>query len=166
MIPAAGAAVFYAAVLADALLYAGRFLPMLGVGAVAGGVLFIVALWRGGRGMLGWSVFIAGIVYIAAVEARGSGVDGSAPLVATGLFLSAELARWSFDLRVRISGDELLVRRRAGALAALAIGATGVSALVVGESAIRAPRDLAWTALGAVAAAAAAGIGVWLARRG
>ena len=165
MILAFGAVVFYGAVLADSLLRAGRFAPEFGVAAVVGGVLLAVALVFGAPWLLGWSLLIAGAVYIGVLEARGSGVDGTAPLVATGLFLCAELARWSFDMRVRISGDELLIARRAGALAGLAIGAAAATTVVVGITAVGAPRDLAWTALGAAAAAGATGVGVLLARR-
>jgi hypothetical protein len=115
--------------------------------------------------LLGPSLFLAGAVYLGALEAGRSGVDGTAPLVATGLFLCVELARWSFDLQLRITGDGQLVVRRAGALLALAVGATLMASVVVGISAISAPRDLFWTALGATAAAGAAGLGVWLVRR-
>jgi hypothetical protein len=165
VIPAAAAAVLYGAVLAYSLHYTGRFMPVLGAFAAAGGLVFFVAVWRAAQGMLGWSLLLAGIVYIAALEVRGGRVDGTAPLVATGLFLAAELARWSFDMRVRISGDTLLVARRAEALTALAFGAASASAVVVGVSTIGAPRAVGWTALGAAAAAGAIGLGVWLARR-
>ena len=124
-----------------------------------------MALARGARWLLGWSLLVAGAVYIGALAAQRSGVDGTAPLVAAGLFLCAELARWSFDMRLRISGEELLVVRRAGALVALALGATVMASVVVGVSAIGVARGLAWTAVGAVAAAGAAALGVWLARR-
>jgi hypothetical protein len=165
VIPVAGAVLLYVAVLVDSLLYAGNFLPGLSVVALAGAVLIVLALWRGGRGTLGAALLLAGVVYIAALEVHGGGVDGSAPLVATALFLCAELTRWSFDLRVRINGDDVLMVRRAAALTALALGAAGASSVVVSASAIAAPRDLVWTALGAAAAAGAAGMGVWLARR-
>ena len=165
MILAVGAAVLYGAVLADSLLRAGRFLPGVSAAAAVGGVLLVVALAFGATWPLGWSLLIAGAAYIGVLEARGSGVDGTAPLVAAGLFLCAELARWSFEMRVRITGDELLVVRRAAALVGLAGGAAVASAAVVGVTAVGAPRDLAWTALGAAAAAGATGLGVWLARR-
>lgn len=165
MIPAAAAAVLYGAVLAASLFQAGRVTPLLAGVATAAGALCAVALWRGRRGMLGWSLLIAGAVFIVSIERGGGGVDGTAPLVATALFLCAELARWSFDTRVRISGDAVLLVRRAAALAALALGAGAAASVVVGSSAIAAPHNLAWTALGAAAAAGAAGLGVWLARR-
>jgi hypothetical protein len=165
VILAAGAALPYGVVLADSFLRAGRFAPAFAVVGLIGGVLLALALVFGAPWLLGWSLLIAGAVYIGVLEARGSGVDGTAPLVATGLFLCAELARWSFDMRVRISGDELLIARRAGALVGLAIGAAAASTVVVGVTALGAPRDLAWTALGAAAAAGATAVGVWLARR-
>jgi hypothetical protein len=160
-----GAFALYGAVLADSLVRVDRFTSELLVGAVAGAVLLAVALAFRCPWLLGTSLLVAGAVYLGALEASGGGVDGTAPLVATALFLCAELARWSFDLRLRIPGDEQFVVQRARALVALALGAAGMASVVVGISAIGAPRGLAWTALGATAAAAAAGMGVWLARR-
>lgn len=156
---------FYAAVLVDSLLHTGRYWPYLGIAAAVGAILLAVSLARGAGLLLGWSLLLAGAVYVGALEAHHSGVDGTAPLVATALFLCAELARWSFDLRFRLSGDGQLLARRAGALLGLALGSAAMAAVVVGVSSVQAPRALAWTALGAAAAAAAAGVGVWLARR-
>jgi hypothetical protein len=157
--------VLYGAVVADSLVRAGHLWAEFGIPAAVGGVLLAVALAFRAPWLLGWSLLVAGAVYIGVLEASHSGVDEAAPLVATGLFLCAELGRWSFDMRVRISGDGLLTLRRAGALAGLTIGGLAASTVVVGSTAVGAPRNLAWTALGAAAAAGATGLGVWLARR-
>jgi hypothetical protein len=160
-----GAAALYGAVLADALLHAGRFAAEFAPAAGAGSLLLAVALLRGGARTLGWALFLAGASYVGALAARRHGVDGTAPLVATALLLCGELARWSRDLRVRIQGAELLARRRAAAVAALALCGLAASGLAVGVAAAPAGRGLGWTVLGAASAVGAAGVGAWLARR-
>jgi len=55
--------------------------------------------------------------------------------------------------------------RRGAALGILALSALAVAALVVALSAVPPNHGLAWTVAGAAAAVAAAGTGVWVARR-
>lgn len=159
-----GAAALYGAALTDALLHAGRFAaefaPVAGVGAL----LLLVALVRGGARTLGWSLALAGAAYIGALAARRHGLDGTAPLVATALLLCGELARWSVDLRGRIRGA-VAARRRAAAVAALALSGLAASGIAVGVAAAPTGHGLGWTLLGAIAAVGATGIGAWLARR-
>ena len=95
----------------------------------------------------------------------GEGVDGSAPLVAVLLLLAGELAAWSVDERWRIPAQGQLNWRRGAAVSALALGGLVLAALVVTLSAVQPNHGLGWTVLGAAAAVAAAGTGIWVARR-
>jgi len=146
------------------LLRAGSDDWVLGPTAGLGTLLLVVAFLAGGRG-LGLSLFLAGAIYVAFVVHDESHVDGSAPLVAVLLLLCAELTAWSVDERWQMPADEALVWRRAAAVGALALAGLAVSALVVALSAVPPTHALALTVAGAVAAIAAAGIGIWVARR-
>jgi hypothetical protein len=151
-------------VLADALFRAPS--PVLGFvpGAVLGGLLLVVALLWSGRG-LGAALFLAGATYVAAVAAAGQSVDGGAPLVAVLLLLCGELSAWSLDERLGIEAEPTLVRRRGTAVAALGLAGLAVATLTVGLSAVGPSHGLGWTVLGAAAALAAAGTGIWVAHR-
>ena len=150
--------------LADALVRApspvAAFVPGLALGAL----LLLVALVFGGRG-LGAALFLAGATYVAAVAAAGGGADASAPLVAVLLLLCGELTAWSLDERLEIKAEPVLARRRAAAITTLGLSGLGVAALVVALSAVGPNHGLGWTVLGAAAAVAAAGTGIWVAHR-
>jgi hypothetical protein len=136
------------------------FVPGLAVGAV----LLVVALVWGGRG-LGGALFLAGATYVVAVAIAGAGTDASAPLVAVLLVLCGELSAWSLDERLEIRAERGIARRRGVAVATLALAGLAVATLVVGLSAVGPNHGLGWTALGAVAALGAAGIGIWVVHR-
>lgn len=162
---AALAVTAYLGVLADVLLRAKTvddwgLVPAAAVGTLA----LLVALAAGGRG-LGVSLFLGGAVYVAFVVSDASHVDATAPLVAVLLLLCGELTAWSLDERWRMRADAALVWRRGAAVAALALAGLAVSALVVALSAVPANHGLAWTVAGALAAVAAAGTGILVARR-
>ena len=150
--------------LADALVRApspvAAFVPGLAVGAL----LLVVALVFDGRG-LGAALFLAGATYVAGVAAAGAGADASAPLVAVLLLLCGELTAWSLDERLEIQAEPALARRRAAAIATLGLSGLAVAALVVALSAVGPNHGLGWTVLGAAAAVAAAGTGIWVAHR-
>jgi hypothetical protein len=151
-------------VLADALVRAPSPVLAFVPGAVLGGLLLVVALFWGGRG-LGAALFLAGATYVAAVAAAGQSVDGGAPLVAVLLLLCGELSAWSLDERLGIEAEPTLVRRRGTAVAALGLAGLAVATLTVGLSAVGSSHGLGWTVLGAAAALAAAGTGIWVAHR-
>ena len=150
--------------LADALVRAPSpavaFVPGLAVGAL----LLVVALVFDGRG-LGAALFLAAATYVAGVAAAGAGADASAPLVAVLLLLCGELTAWSLDERLEIQAEPALARRRAAAIATLGLSGLAVAALVVALSAVGPNHGLGWTVLGAAAAVAAAGTGIWVAHR-
>ncbi len=133
-------------------------------GLVLGGLLFLVAIVFDGRG-LGAALFLAGATYVAAVVAAGSATDASAPLVAVLLLLCGELAAWSLDARLEIQAAPALALLRGAAVATLGLSGLAVAALVVSLSAVGPNHGLAWTLLGAAAALAAAGTGIWVAHR-
>jgi hypothetical protein len=133
-------------------------------GAALGALLLGTALVFGGRG-LGAALFLAGGTYVAAVAAAGDRIDASAPLVAVLLLLCGELSAWSVDERLEIRAEPQLAWRRGTAVAILALAGLAVAALVVALSAVPPNHGLAWTVLGAAAAVAAAGTGMWVARR-
>jgi hypothetical protein len=151
-------------VLADALIRApsplAAFLPGLALGAL----LLVVALVFDGRA-LGAALFLAGATYVAAVAAAGAGADASAPLVAVLLLLCGELTAWSLDERLEIQAEAALARRRGAAIATLGLSGLAVAVLVVALSAVSPNHGLGWTVLGAAAAVAAAGTGIWVAHR-
>lgn len=147
------------------LLRAGSDKVVLGPATALGTLLLLVALLVvGGRG-LGISLFLAGAVYLAFVVHDEGHVDGTAPLVAVLLLLCAELAAWSLDERWRMQADASLAWRRGAAVGALALAGLVVSTVVVALSAVPASHGLALTVAGAAAAVAAAGTGIWVARR-
>ncbi len=149
---------------ADALVRApSPVLPFV-PGVVLGGLLLVVALLWGGRG-LGAALFLAGATYVAAVAAAGRSVDGGAPLVAVLLLLCGELSAWSLDQRLGIEAERALARRRGAAVAALGLAGLAVATLTVALSAVGPNHGLGWTVLGAIAALAAAGTGIWVAHR-
>lgn len=150
--------------LADALVRAPSPVLAFAPGAVLGGLLLVVALVFGGSG-LGAALFVAGATYVAAVAAAGRSVDGTAPLVAVLLLLCGELAAWSLDERLGIEADPALARRRGAAVATLGAAGLVVATLTVGLSAVGPTHGLGWTVLGAAAALAAAGTGIWVAHR-
>jgi hypothetical protein len=131
---------------------------------VLGGLLLVAALSFAGGG-LGAALFLAGATYVAAGATAGQSVDGSAPLVAVLLLLCGELAAWSLDERFGIEADPALVRRRGVAVSALGLAGLAVSTLTVALSAVGPNHGLGWTVLGALAALAAAGTGIWVAHR-
>ena len=150
--------------LADALIRAPSPVVAFVPGLALGALLLVVALVFGGRG-LGAALFLAGATYVAAVAAAGGGADASAPLVAVLLLLCGELTAWSLDERLEIQAEPVLARRRAAAITTLGLSGLGVAALVVALSAAGPNHGLGWTVLGAAAAVAAAGTGIWVAHR-
>lgn len=112
-----------------------------------------------------WPLGLLGTAYAIAIVVHGSSVDAAAPLVAAGLLLCGELAAWSLDERFAISAEAAVVAARATGLALLTLAGLGVSALVVALAAAPAGSSLAWTVVGSLAAVAAVGLGVALARR-
>jgi hypothetical protein len=129
-----------------------------------GVALLVVALVWDGHG-LGAALWLGGGAYVAFVADLGHRIDATAPLVAVLLLLSGELAAWSLDERWRMRADPALAWRRGLAVAALALVGLAASAVVLALSAVPPDHGLAWTAAGAAAAVAAAGTGIWVARR-
>jgi hypothetical protein len=127
-------------------------------------VLLLVALVFGVQS-LGAALWLAGGTYVGFLVGRHPGIDEWAPLVAGLLLLCAELAAWSLDERWRIRSDLRLRLRRGGAVAVLALGGLATGFFVVAVGAAPPSHGLAWTLAGALAAVAAAGSGIWLARR-
>ena len=127
-------------------------------------LLLLVALFLDTRA-LGLSLWLGGATYVAFLVAYHPGIDAGAPLMAVLLLLCGELAAWSRDERLRMRRDPLLVRRRAMAVGALALGGLAIATLAVALTATPPAHGLPWTLLGAVAAVAAAGTGILLARR-
>ncbi len=146
------------------LTQAGTHARLLAPGAGLGVLLLLYALLADGRG-LGLSLWLGGGTYIAFLAAYHPRIDGAAPLVATLLLLSGELAAWSLDERWQMKTDPRVVWRRAGAVGLLALGGLAFAALALILSAAPTAHGLAWTVLGALAAVAAAGTGILLARR-
>jgi len=127
----------------------------------AGALLLVFALVRRG-GSLGLALWIAGAVYVSEIVAAGRHVDATAPVVAVLLLLCGELAAWSLDERWEIRSDDLLGWRRAAAVCALALAGLVAAAVVLGLAAVPPSHGLVWTAVGAVAAVGAAGVGALL----
>ena len=150
--------------LADALIRAPSPVVAFVPGLALGALLLVVALVFDGRG-LGAALFLAGATYVAAVAAAGAGTDASAPLVAVLLLLCGELTAWSLDERLEIQAEPALARRRGAAIATLGLSGLAVAVLVVALSAVSPNHGLGWTVLGAAAAVAAAGSGIWVAHR-
>jgi hypothetical protein len=160
-----GAVAAYGGVLADALARAGSPTgPLLVAPAAVGTVALLVALRFGGRG-LGIALWLGAGTYAAFVAHVEHGVDPTAPLVAVLLLLAGELTAWSVDERWRVRSEAQLTWRRGVALATLAASGLAAATLVVGLSAVGPGHGLPWTVAGALAAVAAAGTGVWVARR-
>jgi hypothetical protein len=160
-----GAVACYGGVLADTLARAGSPTgPLLVPPMAVGTVTLVVALLFRGRG-LGIALWLAAGSYVAFVARVEHGVDPTAPLVAGLLLLAGELTAWSVDERWRVRSDAQLPWRRGVAVAALALAGLVVATLVVGLSAVRPGHGLPLTVAGAAAAVAAAGTGVWVARR-
>ena len=154
----------YGGAIALVLPRAGTHVVALAPGAGLGVLLLLVALFTDGRG-LGWSLGLGGGTYVAFLVANHPGIDGAAPLVAVLLLLCSELAAWSLDERLRMRTDPGLVWRRAGAVVLLALGGLALATLAVVLGAAPPAHGLAWTVAGGVAAVAAAGTGIRLARR-
>ena len=150
--------------LADSVIRAGSNATFFAPGAALGTVLLVAALVDGGRG-LGLALWLGGATYVGAVVVAGHRIDATAPLVAVLLLLCGELSAWSLDERWRMRFDAGLGWRRGAAIGILALSALAVAALVVALSAVPPSHGLAWTVAGAAAAVAAAGTGVWVARR-
>jgi hypothetical protein len=131
--------------------------------AGVGAALLVVALVYGGRG-LGPALWLGAATYLGFLVHRGHRIDAAAPLVAVLLLLSGELTAWSVDERWPIRADVALAWRRGAALGALALAGLAAATLVVALSAVPASHGLAWTIVGAAAAVAAAGTGIWVAR--
>ncbi|MDX6481675.1 MAG: hypothetical protein QOG85_2185 [Gaiellaceae bacterium] len=164
MTTAAGAVAAYGGVIALVLPRAGAHLVELAPGAGAGLALVLAALVTDGRG-LGVALWLGGATYVAFLVAAHSGIDGAAPLVAVLLLLCGELATWSLDERSRMRTDAGLIWRRGGAVGLLALGGLMLATLSVVLGAAPSAHGLVFTFLGAIAAIAAAGTGILLARR-
>ncbi len=127
-------------------------------------LLLLVALLLDARA-LGLALWLGGGTYVAFLVAYHHGIDAGAPLMAVLLLLCGELAAWSLDERWRMRTDPRLVRRRAAAVGVLALGGLAIATLAVALTAAPPAHGLPWTLLGAIAAIAAAGTGILLARR-
>lgn len=132
-------------------------------GAVAGGLLLLVALVFGWARLLGLALAFGGATLVASAAGSGRGLDASASLVAVLLLLGGELAAWSLDSRPRVRADAGLEWRRGAAIALLALVGLGAATLVLALGAAPSGHGIAWTAAGAVAAVGA--VGLTLARR-
>jgi len=86
-----------------------------------------VLLVRADAELVPWPLACLGTAYAVALVVAGRAVDNAAPLVAVGLLLCGELAAWSIDERLRIPEERAVVRARALALAALALGSLAVA---------------------------------------
>lgn len=154
----------YGGVLAAAFARAGSTAPLLVPPAALGTLALVVALVYRGRGLAA-ALWLGAGTYLAVVAHDEHHVDPAAPLVAVLLLLAAELSAWSVDERWRMLADPQLARRRGIAVAALALGGLAAASIVVAVSAVPPGHGLLWTVAGAAAAVAAAGTGVWVARR-
>jgi hypothetical protein len=133
-------------------------------GAALGTLLLTIALVFRGRG-LGAALWLGGGTYVAfTVGTAHHRVEPTAPLVAVLLLLCGELAAWSLEERWQIRADPSLVWRRGAAVFALALTSLIAATLVVALSAVPSSHGLALTVAGAIAAVAAAGIGIRVAR--
>jgi hypothetical protein len=160
-----GAVAAYGGVLADTLARAGSPTgPLLVAPAACGTVALVVALLFRGRG-LGIALWLGAGSYVVFVARVEHGVDPTAPLVAVLLLLAGELTAWSVDERWRLRSDVQLAWRRGAAVATLALAGLAIATLVVGLSSVRPGHGLPLTVAGAAAAVAAAGTGIWVARR-
>jgi len=128
------------------------------------GLLLLCAALLGRHG-LGLSLWLGGGTYIVFLALSHPRIDGAAPLVAVLLFLSGELAAWSLDERWRMRTEPRLLWRRGGAVALLALGGLVLATLAVVLTAAPSAHGLVWTFAGAIAAVAAAGTAIVLARR-
>ena len=133
---------------------------------VIGGLLLLVALWRGYVDLLGSALLLLGAAYVLGLLAGHHVLDEAAPLAAGGLLACGELAAWSLEQRPRVPAPERLFVARAAAVGLLVLAGTGVSALVLGVAAAPVGSGLVWTLLGAVAAVGAIGVATRLATRG
>jgi hypothetical protein len=136
------------------------FTPAVGIGAF----FLVLALVRW-EGAVGWALGLCGATYVAQVAAHNRGVDGTAPLIAVLLLLCGELTAWSLAERGRLRVGDAIHGLRALAVLALAIAGLMAAGLVVALGGVRPGGGLILTAVGAVAAVAAAGGASALARR-
>jgi hypothetical protein len=143
---------------------AGTHALQLTPGAAVGVLLLLFAVLVDGRG-LGFALWLGGGTYVTFLVVAHPRIDAAAPLVAVLLLLCGELTAWSLDERWRMQTDPVLVWRRAGAVGLLGLGGLGLATLAVVLTAAPPAHGLVWTFAGAVAAVAAAGTGILLARR-
>jgi hypothetical protein len=160
---AAAAFALALALAAYPLLSGGATAPSLAILSILGGpglVVYAVALagiWPGG---LSGAIGLLAAEYLASLYLRGVHLDVAAPAYGAALFVCAELG-WLAAER-REGGSAWLARWFAIAGLALAAAALGWAALIAATAPLAG--GLAVTALGVVAALAAAAGLAWLAR--
>ena len=145
----------YGGVLAWACALSWKVAPVTLTLGVIGGLLLLLALWRGYVDLLGTSLLLAGAAYVLGLLAGRHVLDEAAPLVAGGLLACGELAAWSLEQRPHVPAAERLVLARAGAIGVLVLAGMGAAALVIAVASAPVGSGLAWTLVGAVAAVGA-----------
>jgi hypothetical protein len=103
---------------------------LVAVPGIFGSALLAVALVGRWPDVVPWAIALLGGQYAASLLLRDGGIDSLAPLYAALLLVTAELAYWGLEMRPALGG----VARRLAALVALALGAAGVGALLLGIS--------------------------------
>lgn len=130
--------------------------PALGLFALAGAVVLVVALVLRRSGPVAPALVLVAAGYAGTLVLRDADVvDAAAPLVACALLLVGELAYWSVELAGTGQAEVRALLRRLVALLALAAGALGLSAGVIATTAVPLGGGLVWDAVGITAAAAA-----------
>jgi hypothetical protein len=133
--------------------------PSLGLFALAGAAVLVVALVLRRSGLVAPALLLVAAGYAGTLVLRDADVvDAAAPLVACGLLLVAELAYWSVELAGTGQAEVRALLRRSFALLALAAGALILAAGVMAATAVPFGGGLVWDVVGVTAAAAAVAV--------
>jgi hypothetical protein len=155
----------YGGVLAWACALSWKVAPVTLTLGVIGGLLLLLALWRGYVDLLGTSLLLLGAAYVLGLLAGRHVLDEAAPLVAGGMLACGELAAWSLEQRPRVPAVQRLVLARAGAVGVLVLAGMGAAALVIAVASAPLGAGLPWTLAGALAAVGSIAVVTRLATR-
>jgi len=145
---------------------AGAFVEALGVLGALGCLLLAAGLGFGWPRSVFWALVTLGSQYVGALSTAGRPFDPWAPLFGGGLFLAAELAYWALELEIPSRAEPGLRARRARRIAALTLGSTALSGLLVLLATVPLAGSLVLTAGAVVAAVAALALVAAVAWRG
>jgi hypothetical protein len=148
-------------VLAEAGETAAAIGVRLGVGALLALVAALVLAWTP---LIPVSLVLLGAAYAVPLAVDDTALDGRAPLVGVGLVIVAELSHWSLEERERVRGEPGDGFRRLGFVSLLGLAALLVGASLLAVVDVVRTGGLAVDLVGAVAAAAALVVIVWMAR--